>query len=207
MPIRYPKQTALSTGLRPWLNLALCALAALFLAAAPGCGGKDNAPQAPAREAESKDSILWAQEPKGITLDLTASPDLNMYEGKAHTLLLCLYQLEKREAFDALAATPDGLSRLLECGSFDPSVKMTSRIFLQPGENAAHTLDRVENARYAALACGYFSPSPVTAARVWEIPVNTRTEGWVWKTTYYSAGKLGLRLYLDAQGLREADKP
>lgn len=203
MLIRYRKQTALSTVLHPWLNLAFCALAALFLAFAPGCGGKNDSPQGPARESESPDTMLWPQEPKGITVELTASRDLNMYEGKPHTLLICLYQLEKREAFDALAATPEGLSRLLECGAFDPSVKMSTRIFLQPGENAAHTLDRVEKARYAAVACGYFASSPVKAARVWEIPINTRTEGWLWKTTLYSAGKFGLRLYLDAQGLRE----
>ena len=189
--------------LRPWLLLFLI-LPALLVAVC-GCGSKSPDPK-PQKESEDPGNILWTYASKAISLQLAADKDLNTLDSKAHSLQLCLYQLDKRDAFDALAGTDDGKNTLSQCAAFDKSVKASMRIFVQPGEAAMHTLDRAEGVQFVGIVCGYFESTPARSIKLWEIaPKSTESGSLFWKSTVYSAGSLALSLHLSAHSMEEDD--
>lgn len=176
--------------------------AALSCGLLPGCGSAP--PPKPMLESEDPDSVLWSYGEKALQLHLNAARDLNSFDGKAHTLQICVYQLDKRDAFDLQKGTADGISSLLQCSAFDKSVKSTTRIFLQPEETANYDLDRAEGALFVGIVCGYFESSPEQSARLWRIPLSSTQSGFLfWKSTLYSAGRLVLSLHLAAHALEE----
>ncbi|MDR2669156.1 MAG: type VI secretion system lipoprotein TssJ [Desulfovibrio sp.] len=180
--------------------------AMLSLAGLQGCGGGSAQPPRPSAESEDPDNVLWGFADKGVRLELSASKDLNAYEDKAHSLLICVYQLDKRDAFDPLAGTQDGLETLLQCAPFDKSVKSSVRIFLQPGENAVHSLDRAEGAQFVGIACGFYESTPARSVRLLQIqPKKTESGHLFWKSTIYSAGTLDISLHLGANAVAEKD--
>lgn len=127
-----------------------------------------------------------------------------MYESKAHSLQLCVYQLDKPDAFLDLAKTQEGVTTLLKADAFDKSVKNVVRLFVQPLEDAVYELDRAENATFVGIVCGYFDAAPENAAQVWEIKPQAVTSGRLfWKSTTYSAGALDLSLRLAARAMTE----
>jgi type VI secretion system VasD/TssJ family lipoprotein len=198
----YAKDAGLSTPpatCRALLHGLLCCL--LCLAGLVGCG--DKQPPKPTLEAETPDNILWPYGSKAITLHLNADKDLNAYQSKAHSLQLCVYQLDKREAFDKLVMS-DGLATLLQCGLFDPSVKASTRIFLQPDEDAVHILNRAEGTVLVGIVCGFFDSTTDRSVGVWSInPKVTKSGMLFWKSTSYSAGTLDLSLHLSANAMEE----
>jgi type VI secretion system VasD/TssJ family lipoprotein len=182
--------------------LCLC----LLLAA---CGGSQPPPppEEPPLQSEDPAKIRWPRAEKAIQLDFTADRDLNVYDAKAHSLQLCVYQLDKPDAFADQAKSPEGIAALLQCAAFDKSVKHTTRLFLQPLESAASILDRAEGARYLAVVCGYFEAKPEDSAKIWEFkPKETTSGSLFWKSTLYSAGELALHLRLTAHALQEAEE-
>jgi type VI secretion system VasD/TssJ family lipoprotein len=190
--------------LRRALSLFLPAILCCALLA--GCGGA-SAPK-PALESEDPGNVLWSYGEKAIRLRLNAAKDLNTFDGKAHTLQLCVYQLDKRDAFDLQKADQDGINSLLRCAAFDKSVKSATRIFLQPDETAVYSLDRAEGATFVGVACGYFDSTPEQSARLWQIPLASTQSGFLfWKSTLYSAGGLDLSLHLSAKALEENSEP
>ncbi|MDR2800405.1 MAG: type VI secretion lipoprotein TssJ [Desulfovibrio sp.] len=196
----YANHSALSISAGHAFSLLLTALLSLGLAA--GCGSAP--PPKPALESEDPGAVLWSYGEKALHLRLSAARDLNSFEDKAHTLQLCVYQLDKRDAFDLLKNSQDGIGNLLRCSPFDPSVKGMTRIFLQPGETAAYDLDRAEGALFVGVVCGYFESTPEQSARLWQIPLNHTQSGHLfWKSTVYSAGGLILALHLNAHALQE----
>jgi type VI secretion system VasD/TssJ family lipoprotein len=206
----YTKLRILSTTPPPARAAARPALvllvAALALACLQGCGGGSAQPPRPSAESEDPGNVLWSFAGKAVRLELDASKDLNAYEDRAHSLLICVYQLDKRDAFDPLAGTQDGLETLLQCAPFDKSVKSSVRIFLQPGENAVHTLDRAEGAQFVGIVCGFYESTPAQSVRLLQIqPKKTESGHLFWKSTIYSAGTLDLSLHLGANAVAEND--
>ena len=186
----------------PGLKLLL-ALLCFFLSA---CGASE--PQQPSREASAPELVLWPREEKAIRIEVSADRDLNMYESKAHSLQMCVYQLDNPEAFYDLARNQEGINVLLKAESFDKSVKSVSRLFIQPFENNVFHLDRVEGANFVGIVCGYFDSVPENCAKVWEIPPITTTTGhFFWKETKYRAGTLDLDLHLTDRAMAERPAP
>jgi type VI secretion system VasD/TssJ family lipoprotein len=181
-------------------------LAMLLCAAISACGS--GPPPKPTLQAEDPDNVLWGYGEKAVTLRLQAAGDVNSFEGKAHTIQLCAYQLDKQDAFNQKKGTQDGIDALLQCAPFDASVKSATRFFLQPSEMATYTLDRAEGAHFVGIVCGYFDSTPEQSAKLWEIPLGREQSGYLfWKTTLYSAGGLDLRLHLSARALEENSEP
>jgi type VI secretion system VasD/TssJ family lipoprotein len=205
----YTKLRALSTApplLRVAAGLIFIVFAAAALAGLQGCGGGAAQPPKPSAEAESPDNVLWGFAGKALRLELDAAGDVNTYESKAHSLQICVYQLDRRDAFDPLAGTRDGLDTLLQCAPFDKSVKSAVRIFMQPGENAVHTLDRAEGAQYVGIVCGFFDSTPEQSVLLRQIPTKTTESGRLfWKSTTYSAGTLDLSLHFSANSISDKD--
>lgn len=92
----------------------------------------------------------------GISLSVTADPQLNLYKNSPHTLLVCLYQLRDPNAFNQLADDPNSLAKLMECGKFDSSITYAKRIVVQPGQKLTEQRDRAEGTRFIGIAAGYY---------------------------------------------------
>ncbi|MDT8272298.1 MAG: type VI secretion system lipoprotein TssJ [Desulfomonilia bacterium] len=113
----------------------------------------------------------WEYEENAITLLIEADNQLNMRDGKAFTLSLCLYQLKDPNAFLQLASDVDGLYKLLDCGVFDASVAMSKRLIIHPGQNLKGVLNRAEGAKYVAVVAGYYTVEKDRIVRFYKIPV------------------------------------
>lgn len=121
----------------------------------------------------------WKYKEKAIKLRIWADEKLNFEDGSPHTLLLCVYQLRDPTAFTRLSKDTDGLYKLLECKLFDSSVTTVERLIINPGEARGVTFDRAEGTRYVALVAGYYTLEKDRIIRMADIPVVTRTTGFI----------------------------
>lgn len=192
------------------LRCVFAAVACLLLAACGGGSSGSGAQPAPQpkpyeipQKAESPQAVKWGYMPRALTLNLAAGPDLNTYEGLAHNLVLCIYQLGEPSAFEELAASQGGIRRLLACDRFDKSVTHYERRFVSPGSNATLALDRAEGAQFVAVVAGYYDFQPGFVTRTWQIPLNVAQEGHLfWKSNVYSPGSLTMDLLLGPNSIQ-----
>jgi type VI secretion system VasD/TssJ family lipoprotein len=183
-------------------RLALSLLSVLFCVFLAACGAAE--PPKPALETDDPALVLWPRADKAIRLRFSADRDLNLYGAKSHSIQVCVYQLDKPDAFLDLAKTREGVTTLLKAESFNQSVKNAVRLFVQPLETTVRELDRAENATFVGIVCGYFDAAPEDSAKVWEIrPQETTTGHLFWKSTTYSAGTLDIALRLTARAMVE----
>lgn len=179
-PPERPAAPATLRSLAGWLQaLALAAL----LAASAGCAKK------------TVPVPTWSYQPDAIRFIYQADPQLNLYEGKRHTLLLAVYQLSDTGAFTSLAKDSEGLAKLLQVERFDPSVVAMERYILQPGELRTIEIYRAENAKWVGLAAGYYGMSPEHSTRLFEIPVLITHSGFLKHKSQATVENLQIQLY------------
>ncbi len=108
-----------------------------------------------------------------IKLKVNADKNLNIYEGEAKTLHLCVYQLRSPNIINKMTSNEDGLYQLLEkkCGFSDGSVASSMALTVQPGESVSYTFDRAEGAKYIAFVAGYYSLQKERIVRIVRVPV------------------------------------
>jgi len=110
-------------------------------------------------------------EENAVKINVKADPQLNLSEGKSHTLLVCVYQLRDPNAFNQFTGDQDGLYQLLECKPFDASVAASKKLFVQPGTQMTYNLDRGQGVRYVGIVAGYYLLSKDKMVRLYDIPV------------------------------------
>ncbi len=91
-----------------------------------------------------------------IQLRVMSDLQLNLYQGKPHTLVLCVYQLRDPNTFNQIADEEGGISKLLDGSRFDNSVSSSKKLVVHPGIEVAEVLDRAEGAQYVCVVAGYF---------------------------------------------------
>jgi len=136
----------------------------------------------------------YVYEEGAVNLRLKSGPDVNLYDGKAHTLLLCVYQLRDPNAFNQLFDEEDGISKLLECSRFDASVMSSKRIVIQPNEETTKTLDRSEGTKYVGIIAGYFQMEKQNIMRLIQVPLGTLSG---------SPKKMDIGLYLGPKEIQD----
>lgn len=142
----------------------------------------------------------WNYEKEAIRLHFTGDPSLNLYQKKAHSLVVCIYQLKDLNGFNQLADERDGLPKLLECSRFDPGVTNSRRIVVQPGRQLAENLDRSDGARHLGIVAGYYDLHKENSLRTVVIPI---TGEKVKKTLYQKPAKIDLDIYFGCQEIRD----
>ena len=145
----------------------------------------------------------WRYEKGGIRLHLKSDPQVNLFQGEPHTLLVCLYNLSDPNAFNQLVGEREGLTKLLECGRFDSSVSSSKRMVIQPGQEVNEAVDRAEGAKYVALVAGYYSLQKEKMVRLFPIPILEESKGLVFRTKTSVPAILNLDLYLGPQEIQE----
>ena len=202
------------------LYLAVAATFILFLGG--GCGtsqtlpppkpeptpkaNSDAPPDANNQEPYSLGPVKWSFWPNGVSMRIKAGPRLNEYEGKTHTVSLCVYQLSNANVFQNLAKQHDGVITLLNCKSFDNSVASFNRVIMEPGKTVDLVLDRAEGAQFVGLAAGYFELKPDKAVRMVEIPLDVVEKGVFTTDTYKRPSPLNLDVLLGPQYIENVEK-
>ena len=171
------------------LVLALCS-----------CHGQKKPPPKPwetEQNVRNPEEVKWTYMPGGLTINLKAVDDLNLFEGFSHNLMLCIYQLSSPAEFKELASNVGGIRKLLECGRFDKAVVNAERRFISPGEETTLTLDRAEGARHVGLVAGYNDFQPGLVTTMYSFPVAEKRGGrWPWSSNVYNPGVLAVDVLL-----------
>jgi type VI secretion system VasD/TssJ family lipoprotein len=141
----------------------------------------------------------WEFEKDAIQLNLKSDPQLNLYRGSPHTLLLCAYSLENPNDFNQLLDEKGGLERLCECVKFAPSVTNTKRMFINPDKEYKELLDRSTGAKYVGIVTGYYQLQKENVVRLFPIPVVDQKKGG---TITQKPGILKIDLYLGPQKIQ-----
>ncbi len=144
----------------------------------------------------------FGYEEDAIKIHVKADPQLNLSDGKPHTLLACIYQLKDPNAFNQLAGDQDGLYRLLECSLFDASVVGAKKLIVQPGQNTTFNLDRAQGTAYVGVAAGYYLIERDRIVRLYEIPVVIEKKGIVRRTKRQKLETLEIDLKLGPQQIQ-----
>ncbi len=141
----------------------------------------------------------WTYEKEAIRLHIKADSKLNLDEGEAHTLLLCVYQLSDPNTFNQLANDQDGLYKLLECSLFGDGAAASKRLILQPGQDISMTLDRAEGARYVAMVAGYYLLEKERMVKMVDIPEYVEKKGFISQSKIRKPSPLNIDLILGPQ--------
>lgn len=138
----------------------------------------------------------WTYQKDAITIHLMADSKLNYDDGVPHTLLVCIYQLKDPNAFNQLSEDTDGIYKLLECGLFDSGVATAKRAIMNPGQDIKMVLDRAEDAKYVAIVAGYYVLQKDRMIRLFDIPVEVESSGFIKKTKVQKPGNMNIELHL-----------
>jgi predicted component of type VI protein secretion system len=155
------------------------------------------------QNAASPDQVKWSYLPGGLTMNLKADKNLNLFEGFSHNILLCTYQMTAPAAFQELAANIGGIRKLLECARFDQTVVHVERRFISPGQESTFVLDRAEGGQHVGLVAGYNDLQPGLVTTMYSFPVTTNKDGWwPWSSDVYNPGTLTMDILLGPNSIQ-----
>ena len=175
-----------------------------LLLAPAGCEAAKKVPPPP-DGALKPSEVVWSQHKDGLSVTVAAADDLNFAYGSPLGITICLYQLSDMSKFTALASTFDGIGKLLG-GDIEllGGTALMSRVeYLQPGEKITRSFDRMEGAKYFAVAAGYAHRDPARCSAYAPFPVAEtvikvkRRK----KVTYYTAGTLAAGVLLNSEAV------
>ena len=175
-----------------------------LLLAPAGCEAAKKVPPPP-DGALKPSEVVWSQRKDGLSVTVAAADDLNFAYGSPLGITICLYQLSDMSKFTALAATFDGIGKLLG-GDIEllGGTALMSRVeYLQPGEKITRSFDRMEGAKYFAVAAGYAHCDPTRCSAYAPFPIDEtvikvkRRK----KVTYYTAGTLAAGVLLNSEAV------
>ncbi|WP_022665657.1 type VI secretion system lipoprotein TssJ [Desulfospira joergensenii] len=147
----------------------------------------------------------WTYEKEAIKIQVKADPMLNLDNGKAHTLFVCVYQLKDPNGFNQLSGDQSGLYKLLECRLFDPGVATSKRLIVNPGEQTTLMMDRAEHAKYLGIIAGYYGIVKERITRLIEIPVVVEEKGFIAREKTQKPGLLDITLLLGPEQIEKIE--
>ncbi len=112
----------------------------------------------------------WLYKKDALTLRFKADPVLNMYDSLPHTLMVCVYQVRSETVLDRLSNNEDGIYQLLDCESFDSSIRSAKRLIIHPGQDLTFVMDRLAGARKIGFVAGYSKLEKGRILRFVDIP-------------------------------------
>ena len=107
----------------------------------------------------------------GINFHMKGDRQLNLYQRAPHALTVCAYQLKDLNAFNQVLEEKDGVTKLMECSRFDPSVNFVKRLIVQPGRDLFEAMEVSEGTRHVAIVAGYYSFKKREAVKTVPLPL------------------------------------
>jgi type VI secretion system VasD/TssJ family lipoprotein len=185
---------------RPFLRWAFAAVALL-----QGCGSV-NSMMGGNSEQEAKAAMQWSYARSAITINLRSDPKLNLYYGSPHTLVLAVAQVTDPNVFKTLLSDEIAVSRLLATGQGGPAMLAVDRLIVEPGRTQTVQLDRAQMAQYFGIIAGYYLLEPIQNARLFKIPVDVKSSGWVIKNRTAAPAPQRVNIVLGADRLMAAEQ-
>lgn len=152
----------------------------------------------------------WHFAEDAVTIEIEADPRMNQYGGESHTLLLGIYQMAEADPFYKSIADPTILGRQLGGADGADGADGTAdfvqfvRYVVKPGGHSILLLNRAQKARFIGIVAGYYKLDAKSTARLFEIPLQVQSKGWIGTTYSAAPTALGLRLVLGADGIVNA---
>lgn len=144
-------------------------------------------------------------EKNAVILHFISDPQLNLFDGRSHTLSVCVYQLKDPNGFNQYSGDISGLYKLLDCKLFDQGVASAKRLTIYPGEDTTLVLDRAEKAKYIAVTTGYYTMRKESVSKLFKIPVIEEKSGVFIKKKKLKMGHLEVRLFLGPQTIKTVE--
>ncbi len=148
--------------------------------------------------------IDWNFQKDAIQIDITASTDLNTYNGEAHTLLLGVYQIRQEEDFYKLVENPAAVEKVLESGKDIDKFVAFSRYVVMPGQHARLLLDRAQHARYIGFTAGYYRMKETATTRIYALPFTLVKEGMIVSDYKGLPAKMKMSIHFSSSGIASA---
>ncbi|WP_028583989.1 type VI secretion system lipoprotein TssJ [Desulfogranum mediterraneum] len=139
-----------------------------------------------------------------ITVNYQADKELNFADHQPHTLLLVIYQLSEVNAFNSYVGYRQGLVKLLQAASFDPSVTALSKHYIEPGSSGLFTLDRAAKTQHLGIVAGYHGLDPEKSADLIPLSYETGRHGWL-LTKSTTVKPLHIKLVLEKDRIRRLE--
>ncbi|MBQ7738953.1 MAG: type VI secretion lipoprotein TssJ [Desulfovibrionaceae bacterium] len=167
-----------------------------------GCGGKTQQPlPPPPLPTTDPAQVTWNQEAGGLHYRIETASDLN-HEGNIPLgITVCVYQLEDPTTFQDLATSKLGLYKLLDC-NIETTKARSSKLFkMQPGKRVNVVADRVEKAKFFAVAAGYEHLSPELCTAIIPFPLHHDKQGVIFRDDVYQAAPMNALIHLGADAV------
>ncbi|GEM_PF-261169 len=159
------------------------------------------------KERTALSEIKWPIGASAIRIDVNADQNLNLYEGKRHTLLLAVCQTADPNAFLSQLSNQASIASLLVSGqTLAAGFLSANRFVVSPGQHELLTMDRAKGAQYVGVVAGYYRLDPNGAARLFVVPVSLRTSGFFFKTVTAGIDPLQVDLDLGPTQIRSASR-
>lgn len=190
---------------KPPLSCLIPLLGCLVAASLTGCTAANSALGGNTRKSAIAEA-RWQYAKDALVLELAADTRLNEYDDEAHTLLLGVYQMADPAQFYKLMANPEALAKTLENGNAGNGFVDFSRHVIVPGQHTVLSLDRAQDARFVGISAGYYHITPKRITRLFPIPLQVDSTGWLGRTYTAAPSVLRLRLQLGAEGIIGAER-
>lgn len=142
--------------------------------------------------------------PDAIEIHVRADAGLNCADGQAHTVVVGLFQGAQGDALRELVTQPPRVETALVDGRPPPGVLQLTRFVVQPGQSCLLRQDRVQKTLAVALAVGYAQRDASPPLRVFDIPLQLKSRGWLSRSYTASAAPLRLQLKLGPDDILDA---
>ena len=123
---------------------------------------------------QQKSTVAFPSEfpPKSNAIDvsLEVSPELNLYRGFSHPVVLKVLQLSDSNQFVELSKTKTGLLKVLDDSFTDPSVITSTNFSVMPGDKSDLIIDRREGTRQIAFVFGFYDMKGINSTKIISLP-------------------------------------
>jgi predicted component of type VI protein secretion system len=151
--------------------------------------------------------MKWDLSPSAIQIHLNSDPNLNLYDGRRHTVLLGVCQTADPNSFLVQLSNQNTIGRLLETGQGVPTmIAGFNRFVISPGQKDTLALDRAQGAQYVGIVAGYYNLDPAGVARLFAVPVLLQKKGFISKTVTATPQLLNIDLTLGATEIAAASR-
>jgi predicted component of type VI protein secretion system len=151
--------------------------------------------------------MKWDLSPSAIQIHLASDPNLNLYDGRRHTVLLGVCQTADPNSFLVQLSNQSTIGRLLETGQGLPTmISGFNRFVVSPGQKDTLALDRAQGAQYVGIVAGYYNLDPAGVARLFTVPVLLQKKGFFSKTVTAAPQPLNIDLTLGATEIAAASR-
>lgn len=117
-----------------------------------------------------KQDTVWDFDAQALVFRFTSPEQLNLQDGKPHTLYLRVFQLSDVKVFNDIRRSQSGLRELLTEQDIDSSILSHHELIVEPNESEILKIDRLKETRFVAIVTGYFNLDVAESVRVFEVP-------------------------------------